>query len=253
MTNSAADESTAKHQMGRLSKETFNILEESQLEDAWVIGPFMVKQKWILYAIAFIAGNIIVRIAIRLKQVDRSVIDSLWNAMFLFLVTWKFSYVLFQPIDALQHPMSVLYFTGGEKGIVLALCAVIIYFFWVRKKKSIPFRVLMETGLMAMITAIAVYQTLVWAIYSSDMYVILVESVFLFAIVIYGLIKDSVDVNPLWTKMVLWFSLVALFFSFFKPQMPILFHFSFVQLVYIATSIVVIVLSFRIERRSANG
>ncbi|MHA6252735.1 hypothetical protein [Oceanobacillus sp. CAU 1775] len=218
------------------------------MDDAWIFGPFMIKEKWALYAIAFMVSYTAVRLAIKLKAIDRSVLESLWNGFFLFLVVWKLSYTLFHPIDVFKNPISQLYFTGGEKGVVAAFIAVIIYFLSIRKNKGISFHVYMETGLISIVTAIGVFQMLAWVMYYPGLYHLIVEVVLSFMLIFYWFITYKHDVKPLWMKMLVWFSLGELFISYFKPQIPIFLGFSFSQLVYIVICLLIMVISVRLKR-----
>ena len=221
------------------------IMEGMELDDVWVIGPLMMKEKWVLYVIAFIMSYTALRLAIKLKSIDHSVIDSLWNALFLFLVVWKLSYTLFHPIDVIRNPMSQLYFTGGEKGVVLALLSVVIYFLFKSKRNGLSFHLYMEIGLISVLTAIGIFQALVWIMYFPGLNHLLFEAMLSLVLLFYWFTKYESNRKWLWPKMIVWFSLGGLFISFFKPQIPMLLGFSFSQWVYIAVCFLVIVVSNR--------
>ena len=213
--------------------------------DVWFVGPLMIQEKWGLYAIAFIFSYMVVRLAIRLKSIHSSVIDVLWNALFLFLVVWKVSYGLFHPIEVVNNPLSLLYFTGGDKGVVLAFASVFIYFLLKGKSNGYFNHVYMELGFISILAAIGVYQTILWMMYDPGVNHDLFGGIVSLVLVLIWFLNYETNAGPLWIKLILWFSLGQLFLSFFKPQMPLFLGFSFSQWVYIFIGFLVIVATER--------
>ncbi len=201
--------------------------------DAWFIGPFLIQEKWGLYALAFIISYLVLRFVIKRKGIDVAIIDPLWNSLFYFFIVWKFSYALFYPKDVIENPISQLYFTGGDKGLVLGLIAVVFYFYWKGKRSSFSFHHYMELGMIAILTGLGVYRGLVWAFYLPSQLILLVDALFPLAIVIllFRLGREH------WAIVLAWFSLGALFLSYFKPDVAILLGFSLQQLIYITVAL----------------
>jgi hypothetical protein len=54
----------------------------------------------------------------------------LFSGLFNSIWIWKFSPVIFQPIESFKHPFTLLYFTGGTKGVLLACVFFIGYSIW---------------------------------------------------------------------------------------------------------------------------
>lgn len=71
--------------------------------------------------------------------------DWYWNAFFIFFLASKLSYVLFNWHIFSESPVSLLYFHGGAKGILLAMLAVFGYFFYLNKIGKFP---LLSEGLV---------------------------------------------------------------------------------------------------------
>ncbi|WP_316572378.1 hypothetical protein [Neobacillus sp. YIM B06451] len=65
--------------------------------------------------------------------------DWYWNAFFIFFLAVKMAYVLFYWDIFSKSPVSLLYFHGGAKGMLLALLAVFVYLFSLYKKEKFPF------------------------------------------------------------------------------------------------------------------
>jgi hypothetical protein len=58
-----------------------------------------------------------------------------WNGFFLYFLTWKLSYILFNLEMFLDMPLSIIYFNGGTKGHLLALVVLSLYFLFIAGKK----------------------------------------------------------------------------------------------------------------------
>ncbi|MGD6968461.1 hypothetical protein ACQCVP_18685 [Rossellomorea vietnamensis] len=52
------------------------------------------------------------------------------NSVFWFIVTWKFSVILFDFSGFLQQPLTALYFNGGSKGFWLGVTVALVYIYF---------------------------------------------------------------------------------------------------------------------------
>ncbi|MCR2822405.1 hypothetical protein [Lederbergia panacisoli] len=59
------------------------------------------------------------------------------NVVFIFIMTWKFSVVLFQFNMIVSNPLSILYFNGGMKGYWLGVAAAIVYTYFYMKHNEV--------------------------------------------------------------------------------------------------------------------
>lgn len=64
----------------------------------------------------------------------RKWMDSFLNYFVLFILVWKFSYIITNWQDVMDYPLSMLYFDGGTFGIALA--AIILFIYSVLRVKS---------------------------------------------------------------------------------------------------------------------
>lgn len=58
-----------------------------------------------------------------------------WNGFFLYFLTWKLSYILFNLRMFIDLPLSIIYFNGGTKGHLLALTVLFLYLLFFTRKK----------------------------------------------------------------------------------------------------------------------
>ncbi|WP_438432708.1 hypothetical protein [Gorillibacterium sp. sgz500922] len=85
------------------------------------LGPLRMRSDLVVFFLAAAFGYLILRLRLRGREGHAETADLLVNSMLLGLLVWKFSMLLFNPLDTLAHPLSLLYFTGGKRGIWLAL------------------------------------------------------------------------------------------------------------------------------------
>ncbi len=74
------------------------------------------------------------------KLFQQLFLNTMFNAVFIWFFTFKFSTIIFQPDILINNPFSILYFTGGTKGSILGLLLAIIYVIFSMKKKEIGFK-----------------------------------------------------------------------------------------------------------------
>ncbi|MCH4827298.1 hypothetical protein [Planococcus halocryophilus] len=77
---------------------------------------------WVSVLIAAALTNFLLRFALKEKPGDW-----LWNAVSLYILIWKLSYILFNFENFLEMPLSILYFNGGLYGHLLGIVLVIVY------------------------------------------------------------------------------------------------------------------------------
>ncbi|MGM0897988.1 MAG: hypothetical protein ACQEV0_08810 [Bacillota bacterium] len=84
---------------------------------------------WVSVLLAAVAASLLQRFVTKEKTGEW-----FWNAVALYIITWKLSYVLFNFENFRDMPLSLLYFNGGLSGHLLGIILVIIYLAVVQKK-----------------------------------------------------------------------------------------------------------------------
>lgn len=217
--------------------------------DAWIIGPFMIKEQWVLYFIAGLAAYLVLRIGMAKKYIDPSVPETLWNALFIFAVVWKLSYALFHPLNVWANWSSLIYFTGGDKGVVLGLAVCLLYFLHRSKKEQSSSRTYIEPGFIGILSALGVFQIAMLVMHSASLTYGFLNILLCTALVVYWFVQMARKPNrPLWPAMIFWFGLGELFLSYFKERVPLWLGFSFAQWVWIVLCLIVVIVTYRMNR-----
>jgi len=83
-------------------------------------GPLALNGPLLMKIIFGAAGLLAVHLFFRAHPAAASVQNALTMASFVWLLVWKGSILMFDPVGTIEHPSSLLYFDGGERGQWLA-------------------------------------------------------------------------------------------------------------------------------------
>lgn len=111
------------------------------------IGSFAILVKWVILIVAFLIGLFFIKTVLKSslnKEISKKVFDLYSNSLFLLFLLWKGSLLLLEPKLIIKSPLSLLYFTGGEKGLVIASGIIILYFIY-QGRKLISIIVLLQS------------------------------------------------------------------------------------------------------------
>ncbi|MEH7387168.1 TlpA family protein disulfide reductase, partial [Bacillus sp. JJ1521] len=87
------------------------------------IGSLAIMTKWVTLGIGIIAALLVLRIWLtktQSKELAQAIFNILTNGVLIGFLAWKGSLLLLEPSLVLKNPMSLLYFTGGTKGLMIA-------------------------------------------------------------------------------------------------------------------------------------
>ncbi|WP_045523296.1 peroxiredoxin family protein [Neobacillus niacini] len=109
--------------------------------------------KWIVLGIAVLIGFIFLKLWLlssQKKESGKQLFDLALNSVFWGFLIWKCSLLLLEPKLIIESPMSLLYFTGGTKGLILGTLGALLYFFFkARKFKITNFMILQSAVVFA--------------------------------------------------------------------------------------------------------
>lgn len=94
------------------------------MNDTLFLGPLIIPVRLLLLVLSGAAGYAALRYRLYRTGADaeerKSLLDPLGHVLFAGLILWKFSPLLLDTRFVLDHPLSLLYFTGGNQGLLLA-------------------------------------------------------------------------------------------------------------------------------------
>lgn len=91
------------------------------------VGTFVLNMELLAFIVAGMIGVIAVRYRQRRDPERESTVSDAWSAVFIWLAVWKGSLFLFDPASVVDHPMSLLFFSGETKGKYLASVVACAY------------------------------------------------------------------------------------------------------------------------------
>ncbi|MGM7703576.1 peroxiredoxin family protein [Pseudalkalibacillus sp. Hm43] len=120
------------------------------------IGSMIIRTEWILLAVTIIVGFVVAKIQLHNHAERKKYVDTIFNAVLIGLLVWKGSIILFQPFMVIDHPMSLLYFTGGVKGVWLGLISGAAYLIYKMKKDQMDHSLMVGIVLKSWTTGILI-------------------------------------------------------------------------------------------------
>jgi len=97
----------------------------------FTIAKFALPSSWVALIIALIAAYLIMRF-----KYGKRISEVFSDALFYFILVWKFSYILTDFTSVIKLPLSIIYFHGGLVGFYLGLLAACTRVIIVKKKKG---------------------------------------------------------------------------------------------------------------------
>ncbi|MBY6036859.1 TlpA family protein disulfide reductase [Fictibacillus nanhaiensis] len=127
------------------------------MENYLSIGSFPVKMVWLAILGSALMAYGILALKLRKEHDKKQILDILTNALVLCWFVWKFSYALLHPLLTLKQPLNLLYFNGGETGVVLGILFAVLYLLWSAGKRELERSRIFYSGILALTLFFAVY------------------------------------------------------------------------------------------------
>ncbi|MBD3108027.1 hypothetical protein IEO70_06575 [Bacillus sp. AGMB 02131] len=127
------------------------------------IGSIAILLKWLLLAAAALIGVIAVWIWLKLlngAKESKQIVDLILNSLFVGFFVWKGSLLLLEPGLVWKQPLSLLYFTGGKDGLIIAIVSAVLYFFVKASKQRIESQLKIQIVIFYSSIAVGIYHLL---------------------------------------------------------------------------------------------
>lgn len=106
------------------------------------LGPFLLNGSLVMNLLFGLGGWMMLKLWGRMTQGGpeaRNIAELLFNGFLIWLLIWKFSYLIIHPLEAVSEPLSLLYFDGGESGGWIAGLIAGLYLWRYSRKKKLDF------------------------------------------------------------------------------------------------------------------
>ncbi|WML31366.1 hypothetical protein RCG24_05695 [Neobacillus sp. OS1-32] len=183
------------------------------------MGSIAILLKWLLLGAALFIGLAILKLWLRRTQekiLHKQVIDLFFNSLFFGFICWKGSLFIIDPVLVIKSPLSLLYFTGGTTGLVLAVVGSIIFYFFKANKSNITDRLTLQSGFLYSFTVIGVYHLLATLLLEEQKLNHIILGLYTFAIVIFAFWKHQMVTQQRIFSSLILFSFLSLSLSFLQ-------------------------------------
>jgi len=233
------------------------------------LGPLLLPLHYLILAVLGLLSSYFIFI----KSKTYSFPFSSWqeiilNGILTFLVIWKFSFILFHPLQVWQKPALIVLGSGGEWGIYLGLFLSGIVIYKSSLNRQFPFLLFLDLSTCWLILTATVYSvivpsyglptTLVWGITlqaSSTAYHPLHYYYFLLGLVILSYLYYSrvrFGRGTYTANACIWLGLGLLFISNFSYQSNRMMLLTFEQFIYIGMIVIGLILNSFLKRKSED-
>ncbi|MGJ7920190.1 peroxiredoxin family protein [Neobacillus sp. LXY-4] len=124
------------------------------------LGSIAISLKWLVLGVAILTGLLVLKIWLQRSQpkhINKKIFELVTNSLFWGFIFWKGSLILLDPKLVWKSPLSLLYFTGGSKGFIVAILLTGIYFIYKIKKIDVPKIMALKTVLIFSIVVMGMY------------------------------------------------------------------------------------------------
>lgn len=107
--------------------------------------------KWLVLGIAVVIGFVFLKLWLlqsQKKEPGKQLFDLVFNSIFCGFLIWKGSQLLLEPKLMIESPLSLLYFTGGTKGLILGTLGALIYLIFKARKLEITNLMVLQSTLV---------------------------------------------------------------------------------------------------------
>ncbi|PAE40873.1 hypothetical protein [Bacillus sp. 7884-1] len=127
------------------------------------IGSFAILVKWLLLGISVIIGLFFLKwwfMPTEKDETTKKIFDEIANTLFIGFIIWKISLILLEPSLVMKSLYSLLYFTGGSNGLILAIIGSVLYFFFKARKIKIPNMLILQSAFIFSFSTLSGYHIL---------------------------------------------------------------------------------------------
>ena len=137
------------------------------------VGSFLLNGQLLLVVLFGMAGWAALRLYLRGRSDVEPIVTIASNAFLIWILVWKGSLLLWDPVTTWAHPISLLYYDGGEKGRWTAVLAAAGYAAWRTRRKQVATETAAVTASVYLLggyacyhAALAVLDSTYWAFHA---------------------------------------------------------------------------------------
>lgn len=94
------------------------------------IGNITIQEQVLLLGTSIASALLVIYLVEKLFKSSTKATDIAFETVVMFILIWKASLFILSPQLVIQSPLSLLYFTGGYSGLIIAIFITLFYFYW---------------------------------------------------------------------------------------------------------------------------
>ncbi|KAA0546618.1 hypothetical protein FZW96_15385 [Bacillus sp. BGMRC 2118] len=194
------------------------------------IGSLAILLKWLILGVSVIIGVMYIKLRNKDNNDSKLLLNLLMNSLFLSFFIWKGSLLFLEPSLVIKSPLSLLYFTGGDNGLIVAYILSSIYYFY--KGRTIQRNDLTKTIFEFSFVVLAMYHVLSAIFLDGLRLYHLLIGVYSLLVLLFRLLSKNDSLLSIYIFTIL-FGFLNIILSFFIAEKEYLFLFTFQQWFYI--------------------
>ncbi|MEC0091066.1 hypothetical protein [Paenibacillus macquariensis] len=185
------------------------------------LGPLVLNLELLIFILSAFTGYLALKYRLKKARVtvEGNISDKFVNALILGFVIWKCSLILFDPMSVIKYPMSLIYFSGGDRGLALAIVISVIYL-WIRTRKDGTDIILnLDVLLVGWMASSSMCHLLLLVLHKENvLYHALYISLNIVLVLYFYTRKVEAGDSSVLSRIMIWYSLVMIGISFIEKD-----------------------------------
>ena len=183
------------------------------------LGPLVLNLELLIFILSAFTGYLALKYRLKkaMVTVEGNISDKFVNGLILGFVIWKCSLILFDPMSVIEYPMSLIYFSGGDRGLGLAIVISVIYL-WIRTRKDgTDIMLNLDVLLVGWMASSSMYHLLLLVLHKENvLYHVLYIGLNIVLALYFYTRKVEVGDSSVLSRVMIWYSLVMIGISFIE-------------------------------------
>lgn len=201
------------------------------------LGPFALRADLLVFLLAAVIGYAVLAVKVRRIEAADWIKETYVNVMGIGFLLWKFNLLFFEPLEAVANPLSLLYFSGGGRGLWLGMIGAFGYFLYRGYRNRPQLGPLIKAGVLAygVVQAVRFALILLWEGEMSQESIL--SALLSAALFIAAWLKFDSPLNS-FVKLGMWYSIGFAIIPFLNPHRSLMWiGFSLEQLLFVLLAV----------------
>lgn len=190
------------------------------MQETLQLGRFTINAALLILLISGIFGYLVLKLRLKEKDDKYKVLsETIIDIIFVFALIWKLSYFVFHPLSVIHNPLSLLYFSGGLPGVLLAVALTGFYIYRLINKHSVSIWIYLDL-LSTWFLAASLFYNFAYLIFGQQYLLYYGSRLILDITLLYFLLRvKSFGLPKQLNQLLLWYSFGMILTSHFENDL----------------------------------